>query len=215
MHVFPFDQRERRLGGWSVVWESWCAQGIFMFLPCTGTYSGTADPDDSIPGRWRRTVTVVSGTSLYGARVDRRRRMITCVLLGTSLVLMTGCATGGEDNWNSTAVGDDESVGEIDLLSVLLVTDEEGNPARLLGTLENNGDQPVDVTISDDDEDVTVSVPAQGAAALDTLETFLQTAGDAPGARTSLTATTETGEVELLVPVVDGTLDPYKPYLPE
>ncbi|RJT75099.1 hypothetical protein D6T63_18080 [Arthrobacter cheniae] len=140
--------------------------------------------------------------------------MIRCGLLGAGLGILTGCATGGEDNWNSTAVGDDKSIGELDLRSVLLVTRDEGDPARLLGTFENNGDQPLEVTITDDDEDITVTVPAQGSATLDTLETLLQTAGDAPGARTSLTATTDAGDVELLVPVVDGTLDPYQPYLP-
>ncbi|BBE24602.1 hypothetical protein MN0502_34850 (plasmid) [Arthrobacter sp. MN05-02] len=103
----------------------------------------------------------------------------------------------------------------LDLRSVLLVTDEEDSPARLLGTFENNGDQPVEVRISDEDEDVTVMVPAQGSVGLDTVETLLRTAGDAPGARTTLTATTDAGDVDLLVPVVDGTLDPYKPYLPD
>jgi hypothetical protein len=152
---------------------------------------------------------------IHRAVKDLPRTTILGALLGTGLILMTGCATGGEDNWNSTAVGDDKSVGELDLRSVLLVTDEEGTPARLLGTFENNGDQPIDVEISDDDEDVTVTVPAQDSVELDTVETLLQTAGDAPGARTSLTATTDAGDVELLVPVVNGTLDPYKPYLPE
>ncbi|BBE24492.1 hypothetical protein MN0502_33750 (plasmid) [Arthrobacter sp. MN05-02] len=148
-------------------------------------------------------------------RADRLRALSMCSLLATGLALVAGCATGGQDNWNSTAVGDDKSVGALDLRSVLLVTDEEGSPARLLGTVENNGDQPVEVRISDEDEDVTVMVPAQGSVGLDTVETLLRTAGDAPGARTTLTATTDAGDVELLVPVVDGTLDPYKPYLPE
>jgi hypothetical protein len=81
-------------------------------------------------------------------------------------------------------------------------------PSRTTGT------NPVQVTIADDDEDIAITVPAQGSATLDALETLLQTAGDAPGARTSLTATTDAGEVDLLVAVVDGTLDPYQPYLP-
>jgi hypothetical protein len=152
---------------------------------------------------------------LHTVRAKWQLVTIMVASLGTGMVLMTGCAAGGEDNWNSTAVGDDKSVGEVDLRSVLLVTDNADAPARLLGTFENNGDQDVDVVISDDDEDVTVTVTAQGSVGLDTLETLLQTAGDAPGARTSLTATTDAGDVELLVPVVDGTLDPYKPYLPD
>ncbi|WP_105030445.1 hypothetical protein [Arthrobacter ruber] len=144
-----------------------------------------------------------------GYRVARKGALL---LLGLGMI--TGCATSEED-WNSTAVGDDKSVGDVDLRSVLLVTHEENEPARLLGTLENNGDEAVDVSISDADETTTLTIPAEGSIPLDTVATLLRTAGDAPGARTTLTATTEAGQVELLVPVVDGTLDPYKPYLPD
>lgn len=150
-----------------------------------------------------------------GNRLHRRRATVGAAVLGIAAALLAGCATGGEDNWNSTAVGDDKSIGELNLRSVLLVTDKEGAPARLLGTFENDGDQAVDVRIGDEDESTTVTVPAQGSVGLDTLTTILQTAGDAPGARTRLTAATDTGDVDLLVPVVDGTLDPYKPYLPK
>ncbi|MHA7208731.1 hypothetical protein [Arthrobacter sp. MDT1-65] len=146
-----------------------------------------------------------------------RRRITTAGaggLVAAAMLVLTGCATGGEDNWNSTAVGDDKSVGEVDLRSVLLVTRDEGEPARILGTLENNGDQAVDITISDSDEETTLTIPAQGSVPLDSVDTVLRTAGDAPGARTTLTATTDAGDVDLLVPVVDGTLDPYQPYLP-
>ncbi|MDQ0735013.1 hypothetical protein [Arthrobacter agilis] len=140
-------------------------------------------------------------------------RRVGAALVGTAL-LLTGCASGGEDHWNSTAVGDDKSIGAVELRSVLLVTDAEGEPARLLGTIENTGGQPVDVTISDADEETVLTVEAEGSVPLDTVETLLRTAGDAPGARTTLTAETTEGDVDLLVPVVDGTLDPYRPYLP-
>ncbi|MHA7145303.1 hypothetical protein ACX80U_11350 [Arthrobacter sp. TmT3-37] len=128
---------------------------------------------------------------------------------------LTSCASDGEDNWNSTAVGDDKSVGALDLRSVLLVASEENEAARILGTLENNSDQSVQVTISDADEETVLTVPEQGSLALDTNETVIRTAGDSPGARTTLTASTGEGAVDLLVPVVDGTLDPYRPYLPD
>ena len=137
------------------------------------------------------------------------------ILSALAVLAMTGCATGGEDNWNSTAVGDDKSIGRVDLRSVLLVTSAQGEPARLLGTLENNADEPVDLTIKDADEEIILTIPAQGSIPLDTTKTLLSTAGDAPGARTTLTATTSEGDVELVVPVVDGTLDPYQPYLPK
>ncbi len=152
-----------------------------------------------------------------GIRRRARPALLGAQVSGTValLVALSSCATGGEDNWNSTAVGDDKSIGALDLRSVLLVTDAEGAPARILGTFENTTSQPIELTISDDDEEIRLTVAEQGSIALDTTETLLRTSGDAPGARTTLVATTAEGSVDLLVPVVDGTLDPYRPYLPD
>jgi hypothetical protein len=200
------------------------------YEPCTASGNGVAVAQQRFRlylrrayGRRRKQKTTTLEASLIEDTSDtsgtathpRGRLLRPGMLVLAGAVMVTGCATGGEDNWNSTAVGDDKSVGSTDLRSVLLVATDEGEPARLLGTFENDGDQPVNVTISDTDEETTLTLPAQGSLSLDTVDTRLGTAGDAPGARTTLTATTDLGEVELLVPVVDGTLDPYKPYLPD
>lgn len=141
------------------------------------------------------------------------RRITPAALL--ALVLLTGCGPSAQEDRNSTVMGDDKSLGALNLRSVLLVTSEEGEPARILGTLVNDSKTPVEVTISDSDEKIALTVPAQGDYPMDTNTTLLDTAEDAPGARTTLTALTAEGSVELLVPVVDGTLDPYQPYLPD
>ena len=119
---------------------------------------------------------------------------------------LTGCYSAAEEDWDAIAVGEDGVVGSIELRSFLLVATEEGQPGRLLGTLNNESAEPVEVTISDDDDDVSITVPAEGQFPFDTNEVIFDTVGDAPGALTPITATTGEGTEELSIPVVDGTL---------
>ncbi|WP_146070787.1 hypothetical protein [Arthrobacter sp. B1805] len=103
----------------------------------------------------------------------------------------------------------------MELLSVLLVSAGEGEPARLLGTLMNETDQPLEITLSDKDDNVIVTVAGNGQYPFDTNEAIFETAGDAPGANTTITVEADGETTDLVVPVVDGTLERYRPYLPE
>lgn len=144
------------------------------------------------------------------------RRTRWTVMFGLFLVLVgTGCSGPAEEDRDAIAVGEDGSVGSVKLLSVLLVSAEEGGPARLLGTLENETNQPLEVAFSDDDDNVVVTVAADGQYPFDTNEAIFETAGDAPGANTTITVEADGETTELVVPVVDGTLEQYRPYLPE
>ncbi|MHA7144952.1 hypothetical protein ACX80U_09575 [Arthrobacter sp. TmT3-37] len=116
---------------------------------------------------------------------------------------------------DAIAVGEDGSVGQVKLLSVLLVSEDEGEPARLLGTLDNETDEPLEVTLSDEDDSVTVTVAANDQYPFDTNEAVFDTAGDAPGANTTITVEADGETTELTIPVLDGTLERYQPYLPE
>lgn len=128
---------------------------------------------------------------------------------------LTGCYEAAEEDWDAIAVGEDSVVGSIELRSFLLVASEEGQPGRLLGTLNNESDQPVEVVISDDDDETIITVPAESQFPLDTNEVIFETVGDAPGALTSITAATAEETVDLQIPVRDGTLERYEPYLPD
>lgn len=141
-------------------------------------------------------------------------RWVLAPLLFLALV-GTGCSGPAEEDRDAIAVGEDGSVGSVELLSVLLVSTDEGDRARLLGTLDNKTDEPLEVTISDDDDRVVVTVPANEQYPFDSNETIFETAGDAPGANTTVTVEADGETMELVVPVVDGTLEQYQPYLPE
>lgn len=131
------------------------------------------------------------------------------------LTALTSCSSPGDQNNGAIAVGENGSVGSVDLLSVLLVSSAEGEPARLLGTLDNESDQSVEVTISDADDEVVIAVDPGEQFSLLHNETIFETVGDAPGANTTVTAESGGETIELLVPVLDGTLEQYRPYVPE
>ncbi|THJ65463.1 hypothetical protein E8P82_11960 [Arthrobacter echini] len=128
---------------------------------------------------------------------------------------LTSCSSSDEDRTGAIAVGENGAVGSVNLLGVLLVAAAEGEPARLLGTLENESDQSVEVTITDDDDEVVITVEPDEQLSLLHNETIIDTADDAPGANTTITVATSDDTTDLLVPVLDGTLDQYRPYVPE
>ncbi|WP_434995211.1 hypothetical protein [Arthrobacter sp. Ld5] len=132
-----------------------------------------------------------------------------------SVLGLTGCSSSAEEDWDAIASGEDGVVGSVELRSVLLVASEEGQPGRLLGTFNNESGETIDVTISDDDEEATITVPAEGQFPLDTNEVIFDTVGDAPGALTTVTAATADETTDLQIPVMDGTLERYEPYLPD
>lgn len=149
-------------------------------------------------------------------RTRHLRRRVVGAAAATSILCaaLVSCATPDEEEPVSAA-GEKGSVGALDLLSIVLVSSAEGEPGRLLGTVENESDESVDLTISDSDDEVTITVPAGEEYRFDDNETVLGSADDAPGAVTTITAATDAETAELLVPVHDGTLEQFRPYLPE
>ncbi|MHA7282520.1 hypothetical protein [Arthrobacter sp. TMS2-4] len=144
------------------------------------------------------------------------RRISTVAAAATMTCLaITSCSSPDTVDQDVSAVGENGAVGDIDLLSILLVASAEDEPGRLLGTLENESDESVDVTISDDDDEIIVAVPAGEEYRLEDNEHIFDSVGDAPGANTTITASTATESTELLVPVHDGALERFQPYLPD
>ncbi len=155
-----------------------------------------------------------TSASTEGTR-KRRITAITASLTFMASLSLTGCYEAAEEDWDAIAVGEDGVVGSVELRSFLLVASEEGQPGRLLGTLNNESDQPIDVIISDADDETTITVPAESQFPLDTNEVIFETVDDAPGALTAITATTAEETTDLRIPVRDGTLERYEPYLPD
>ncbi|WP_434994721.1 hypothetical protein [Arthrobacter sp. Ld5] len=139
------------------------------------------------------------------------RRSIVLTLL--TALAVTGCSAP-EETRDAITTGEDGQVGVVELRSMLLVSADEGEPGRLLGTLVNESSAPVEVTISDPDDQIVVTVPADGRYPLDTNEQILAGVEEPPGALTELSLAAPTETTTLDVPVLDGTLEPYEPYEP-
>ncbi|PPB48733.1 hypothetical protein C4K88_13540 [Arthrobacter pityocampae] len=127
---------------------------------------------------------------------------------------MTGCSAP-EETRDAIANGEDGQVGVVKLRSMLVVSAEEGEAGRLLGTLDNESSAAVEVVIGDSDDQVAVTAPANGQYPLDTSEEILSTVEEPPGALTQLTLATPSESATLDVPMLDGTLDQYEAYLPD
>ncbi|PNI07304.1 hypothetical protein CXX84_17145 [Arthrobacter sp. AFG7.2] len=112
------------------------------------------------------------------------------------------------------ANGVDAEVGGIEVRSLLIVSAAESEPGRLLGTLFNRSQEAVEVSLSDADDKVAVVVEGNTNHGFDTNPAILDSVGDIPGSRVTVTISAGAETEELQVPVLDGTLEAYRPYLP-
>ncbi|MFI7484064.1 hypothetical protein ACH9EU_16810 [Kocuria sp. M1R5S2] len=115
----------------------------------------------------------------------------------------------------SPADGIVEQVGGVKLANVLIVATGADQPGRVLGTLVNDGDQEVTVTMEVDGATAEVPVPANGSVELEEAEPVIL---DRAGAEPGLMAEAEFsagGEVLVeQVPVLDHTYPRYAEYIP-
>ncbi len=98
-------------------------------------------------------------------------------------------------------------------LNLLLISTAEGDPAALIGSFENSTQESVTVTVGLGSTDTTFDVPAGGIVELGLSdgETAVVGASPAdPGLIGTITVeTARSGEQEVGVPVLDGTLEEY------
>lgn len=100
-------------------------------------------------------------------------------------------------------------------LNLLVMTTAKDAPAVLTGSLYNGGSDALDVTLSIDGTNAaTVTVPASSTVQLGTKDGQTLVQGVSPAAPGGLAqvwiGTAEDGAIQVDVPVVDGTLDPYQ-----
>ncbi len=111
--------------------------------------------------------------------------------------------------------------------NLLVLTEGEGQPGTLIGSLTNNTAETLTVEVNvDGAAPITVELPAFNTAYLTpkgpedkgrafTVDAQVSTVSVAPGGHVNVTlATPSTGSTQILVPVLDGTIEPYSEYLP-
>lgn len=164
---------------------------------------------ESARGLWWRRGTILDAALSAGR--PRPARTLTAVV---SVLFIAGCSGAAEEDTYAIANGVNAEVGGIEIRSLLIVSAAESKPGRLLGTLFNRSPELVEVSIADTDDALTVSVEGETNHEFDTNPAILDSVEDIPGSRVTISISVGSDKEELQVPVLDGTLEAYRPYLP-
>ena len=105
-------------------------------------------------------------------------------------------------------------VGDVSALNLIVIAEDEGSPATLVGTVVNDSDADVDLDISIDGENTTtLTVEADSSVKLGPLDDETEVSGTAvaaPGFIANVAFIANTTDVESVeVPILDGTLPEY------
>lgn len=107
------------------------------------------------------------------------------------------------------------NVADAEFRNLMVIAKDKDSAGRLLGTIINSSDQELNVMISAGNATASVTVPANGKVQLEKKETLLNPVGKAPGELledTKLAAGPQSTTAN--IPVLDGTLEEYKQYMP-
>ena len=154
-------------------------------------------------------------------RAQRGKLALTAAALGVSL-LTAGCGyitPQQTSHQYSASDGIRADLGPLQLRNILIVSNGEDKPGRLIGAVYNSSSKDVKLTVNGAKGSQTeVPVKANSHTLLneDSDEAILSTSGGKPGSlvdvKISENGTNVTSTVK--VPVLDGTLEEYKEYLP-
>lgn len=155
-------------------------------------------------------------------RGQRGKLAMATAALGIGLLSLTGCGYINPQQTSqqySPADGTRTDLGPLQLRNFIIVSDGAGKPGRVLGAVYNTSSKDVVLTIKGTDGAQTqVPVKPNSHTMLNdsAAAAILNPAGAAPGAIAEVTIS-ESGthqDAKFKVPVMDGTIVDYKPYLP-
>lgn len=151
------------------------------------------------------------------ALVPLRRRAVAARALALPVILgisLTGCSSGYADPKGAELAGTDGQVNQVEIADLRLTTFAEGEPAQFLGVLANQSAAPLEMTFTDDDDETSVTVPANSTLDLGDAPTVFETADVQPGTIMTVMITVASDEEAVELPVVDGTVDQYGDIVP-
>ena len=139
------------------------------------------------------------------------RALILPTIVGVTL---TSCSSGYADPKGAELAGTDGQVNQIEMADLRLTTFAEGEPAQFLGIITNQSSGPLEMTFTDDDDQTSVTVPANSTLELGEAPTVFETADVRPGTNMPVMMTVASDEEAVELPVVDGTIDQYGDIVP-
>ncbi|MFI7493980.1 hypothetical protein ACH9D2_04550 [Kocuria sp. M4R2S49] len=115
----------------------------------------------------------------------------------------------------SPADGIVEQVGDVKLTNVLIVATAADAEGRVLGTLDNDGDEDVTLSMDVDGATAEVQIPANGTVSLEDAEpVVVDRAGADPGLMVETEFTAGGESLTEQVPVLDHTFERYAEFVP-
>lgn len=143
------------------------------------------------------------------------RYLICMLLVFSTAVGLSGCYNAGIGSYKGVAPGANNDLEGLELRSISVVAAAKDQPGRLLGMVFNRTAEDIGLVIRDRNDSMNLTVPAKGQIGFDTSEHILQSTENPPGARTDLTVEAKGTSEVIDVPVLDGTLSQYAPYVPK
>jgi hypothetical protein len=150
----------------------------------------------------------------------RTQRAVAVSAAALAVLGATGCSAINDQataTEYSASDGIVERVGPVLLRNVLIIASDKSEPGTLLGTLFNESGSTVRVTIEGENESSEITIPADGKYVFEdevadggTLEGI----SEIPGALVDIDFTVNSETETLRVPVLDGTLEEYREYVP-
>ncbi|TFD27685.1 hypothetical protein [Cryobacterium lyxosi] len=165
---------------------------------------------------------VRSPSQTYDSSTSRRRvvrNRVSAAALGLVVAGLSGCSGVGAPRIPPTELGSknlgmNAVVGPIEVRNLLLVAHGEAEPARLIGVLLNGSEKEIQVTLSDQDDEISVTLDPGEQYAFQEHPTLFETADEIPGAVADVTVTVGTDTESVQIPIRNGSLKWLEPYLP-
>ena len=135
-----------------------------------------------------------------------------------ALLATAGCGAVNEQATTrhySASDGIVTSVGPVNVRNMLIVAEDADGAGRVLGTVVNTSDSPVQLSLTAASANTSVTIPADGQIKFEDEKhsTTLDPAGGDPGALVPVTLKVNSTSSEVNVPVLDGSLPEYSQYL--
>ena len=151
---------------------------------------------------------------------NRAQRAAAAGVIALAVLGVSSCSAVNEQatvREYSPSDGIVENVGEVELRNILVVSNGDGEPGRLLGTVVNASPDNVDFSMAMGGTTLTWNIESGDKIIFEDAEASEVTVPNVdtvPGTAIRAAARNGTETVQLNVPVVDGTLVDYRKYLP-
>lgn len=152
------------------------------------------------------------------ARMTAGRRIAASLAVAGLALGVTSCGAINQQSTTDHYAPSDgiiANVADAKVRNLLLVTNAEHQEARIIGTVVNSSDSPLTLTIEAGNA-TQVEIPVDGSAAvkLEDKDYTVDGLGVAPGEHAEATLSADGQSVETSIPVVDGTLEEYRAFVP-